>query len=98
MNDTNSIYLVTGAAGFLGGTVCRQLIARGERVRAFVLPNDPAMKFVPEGAQVCEGDLTDPDSLKRFFDVPAGTDIYVIHCASIVTVNQIGRASCRERV
>lgn len=87
MNDTNSIYLVTGAAGFLGGTVCRQLIARGERVRAFVLPNDPAMKFVPEGAQVCEGDLTDPDSLKRFFDVPAGTDIYVIHCASIVTVN-----------
>lgn len=89
MNDANakSIYLVTGAAGFLGGTVCRQLIARGKTVRAFVLPNDPAMKFVPEGAQVCEGDLTDPDSLKRFFDVPAGTDIYVIHCASIVTVN-----------
>ena len=33
MNKT--IYLVTGAAGFLGGTICRQLIERGEMVRAF---------------------------------------------------------------
>lgn len=83
----NSIYLVTGAAGFLGGTVCRQLIARGDKVRAFVLPNDPAMKFVPKEAEICEGDLTNIESLKQFFAVPAGTDIYVIHCASIVTVN-----------
>jgi dihydroflavonol-4-reductase len=34
------MYLVTGAAGFLGGTICRQLVARGDMVRAFVLPND----------------------------------------------------------
>ncbi|MBO5473777.1 MAG: NAD-dependent epimerase/dehydratase family protein [Lachnospiraceae bacterium] len=83
----NSIYLVTGAAGFLGGTVCRQLVARGERVRAFVLPNDKAMKFVPKEAEICEGDLTDMASLRRFFTVPEDTDVYVIHCASIVTVN-----------
>ena len=43
----NVKYLVTGAAGFLGGTICRQLIERGENVRAFVLPGDPAMKYVP---------------------------------------------------
>lgn len=82
-----TLYLVTGAAGFLGGTICRQLIARGERVRAFVLPHDPAMKFVPDEAEICEGDLTDPESLKRFFAVEAGTAVRVIHCASIVTVN-----------
>lgn len=86
MND-NTIYLVTGAAGFLGGTVCRQLIDRGERVRALVLPNDPAMKFVPGEAEICKGDLTDPESLKRFFAVPEGVRLVVIHCASIVTVN-----------
>ena len=36
----NKIYLVTGATGFLGGAICRQLIKSGEKVRAFVLPND----------------------------------------------------------
>ena len=60
------IYLVTGAAGFLGGTVCRQLIDEGRKVRAFILPNDPARKFVPEEAEIVEGDLTDLESLKPF--------------------------------
>ena len=27
----NTIYLVTGAAGFLGSTICRQLVAKGEK-------------------------------------------------------------------
>lgn len=83
----NTMYLVTGAAGFLGGTVCRHLLNRGDQVRAFVLPNDRAMKFVPMEAQLCEGDLCDTGSLKRFFDVPEEMDIVVIHCASIVTVD-----------
>ena len=82
-----TIYLITGAAGFLGGTVCRQLVARGERVRAFVLPGDQAEKYVPGEAEICEGDLTDQASLRRFFDVKPGVLIRVIHCASVVTVN-----------
>ena len=83
------IYLVTGAAGFLGGTICRQLLARqdGSYIRAFVLPNDPAMRYVPQEVEACEGDLTDRASLSRFFDTPAGVEVVVIHCASIVTVN-----------
>ena len=84
--NSNRIYLVTGAAGFLGGTICRQLVERGERVRAFVLPNDKAMKYVPQEAEISEGDLCDKSSLERFFDVDKGS-IVVIHCASIVTVN-----------
>ena len=48
MNATTNktIYLVTGAAGFLGGTICRQLVERGEYVRACVLLNDKAMIFI----------------------------------------------------
>ena len=51
MNNRNGniIYLVTGAADFLGGTFCRQLIERGDAVRAFVLKDDLAMRFVPVG-------------------------------------------------
>lgn len=39
-NIMSRIYLVTGAAGFLGSNVCVQLLERGEKVRALVLPND----------------------------------------------------------
>ncbi len=83
----NIVYLVTGAAGFLGGTVCRKLIERGERVRAFVLPNDPAMRFVPAEAEIVQGDLTNKKSLERLFDIPAGSESIVFHIASIVTVD-----------
>ena len=84
---SNTMYLVTGAAGFLGGTICRQLVDRGEKVRAFVLPNDKAIKFVPKEAEIVEGDLCDMESLRRFFTVPEGTETIVLHIASIVTVN-----------
>lgn len=81
------IYLVTGAAGFLGGTVCRQLVGRGEQVRALVLPNDKAAAYLPKEVEICSGDLCDRESLSRFFDVPSDRRIIVIHTASIVTVN-----------
>ena len=41
---SNTVYLVTGAAGFLGSNICRQLLERGERVRAFVLEGDKWLK------------------------------------------------------
>lgn len=87
MRDTNKVYLVTGAAGFLGGNICRELVERGEQVRALVLPNDASKKYLSEKIDVVEGDLCDMDSLRHFFDVPAGTEKVVMHIASIVTVN-----------
>jgi len=87
MANKNTKILVTGAAGFLGGTICRQLVDRGDDVRAFVLPNDPAMKYVPAEAEVVAGDLTDKESLERFFTVDEGTETIVLHIASIVSVN-----------
>lgn len=84
---SKKIYLVTGAAGFLGGTICRQLIERGDRVRAFVLPDDRAIKYVPEEAEIVKGDLCDVASLERLFCIPDGYESIVLHIASIVTVN-----------
>ncbi len=87
MSKAKRKILVTGAAGFLGGTICRQLVERGDDVRAFVLPNDPAMKFVPAEAEVCAGDLCDKESLEKFFTVEEGVETIVLHIASIVSVN-----------
>ncbi|MBR3952188.1 MAG: NAD-dependent epimerase/dehydratase family protein [Oscillospiraceae bacterium] len=82
----NTIYLVTGAAGFLGSTTCRQLIKEGKKVRGFVLPNDPAAKYLPEEVEVIYGDLCDKESVEKFFAVPEGTESICLHIASIVTV------------
>ena len=83
----NTMYLVTGAAGFLGSNICRQLALRGDQDRAFVLPDDPGANYLPFGVEIAEGDLTDTGSLEKFFTVPEGTKAVVLHIASIVTVN-----------
>ena len=84
---SNILYLVTGAAGFLGSNICRQLLERKQKVRGLVLPNDPATKYIPKEVEVIEGDLCNLDSLEPFFSVPNGTKTIVIHVASMVTVN-----------
>lgn len=84
---SNTLYLVTGAAGFLGNTICRQLVERGDHVRAFVLPNDPSIKYLPYEVELCMGDICNMEDVKRFFTVPEGTETIVLHIASIVTVN-----------
>ena len=87
MADNKTTYLVTSAAGFMGGIVCRKLLERGETVRAFVLKGDPAIKYVPRGAEIVEGDVRDKESLERFFTVPKGRETVMLHIASIVSMD-----------
>lgn len=82
----NTIYLVTGGAGYLGGEICRQLVSRGDRVRAFILPGDKAADKLPDGVEKIEGDLCDKASLERLFTIDDGEESIVLHIASIVTV------------
>ncbi len=84
---SKTLYLVTGAAGFLGSHVCRQILERGENVRTFVLAGDPAVKYIPKEAEIVNGDLCDIDSLEQFFKVEEGTETIVLHVASMVSVN-----------
>jgi len=57
--------LVTGAAGFLGSHVTRQLVARREDVRVLMRPssNNRAISDLP--LEYVTGDLRDPASLER---------------------------------
>ena len=82
-----TMYLVTGAAGFLGSTICRQLIERGDMVRAFALPNDKSIEYLPKEVEICTGDICDMDDVKRFFNVPEDIETIVLHIASVVTVS-----------
>ena len=58
--------LVTGATGQQGGAVTRQALRRGHHVRLLVRdPAAPAARALADlGAELCVGDLDDPDSLR----------------------------------
>lgn len=82
----NTVYLVTGAAGFLGSTICRQLVAEGKNVRGFVLPGDKSVKYLPKEVEIFEGNICDVASVRKFFSVAEGMETIILHIASIVTV------------
>lgn len=79
-----TIYLVTGAAGFLASTICRQLAADGKKVRGLVHRKAPSL---PEEVEIYKGDICDKESLEPFFTVPEGTETIVLHIASIVALD-----------
>jgi len=57
--------LVTGAAGFLGSHVTRQLVARGENVRVLMRPSSNNRAISDLSLEYVTGDLRDPASLER---------------------------------
>jgi dihydroflavonol-4-reductase len=56
---------ITGASGFVGSAVLRQLIAVGHTVRALVRPNSDRRNLVELPVEIVTGDLTDRASLDR---------------------------------
>jgi dihydroflavonol-4-reductase len=57
--------LVTGAAGFLGSHVARQLVARGENVRVLMRPSSNNRAISDLSLEYVTGDLRDAASLDR---------------------------------
>jgi dihydroflavonol-4-reductase len=57
--------LVTGAAGFLGSHVTRQLVARGEEVRVLIRASSSNRAISDLPLEYVTGDLQDPASLER---------------------------------
>lgn len=81
------IYILTGATGLLGANILRQLIDKGERVRALVSANSPAVASMPEATELVVGNLLDLDSLEELFTVPEGLELIVIHSAAMVAMD-----------
>jgi dihydroflavonol-4-reductase len=57
--------LVTGATGFVGANVVRELLARGQAVRVLARPTSDRQAIAGLPVQICEGDLLDPSSVRR---------------------------------
>ncbi len=57
--------LVTGATGFVGAAVARALAARGHGLRLLARPGSDRRNLKDLAAEVAEGSLDDPQSLKR---------------------------------
>src|ERR1700691_2705174 len=68
---------VTGATGFIGSALVKELIAAGHQVIGVCRSDDKAPALAASGAEVYRGSIDDPDSLK---DGAARSD-GVIHLA-----------------
>ncbi len=73
---------VTGATGHIGNTLVRELVARGERVRALALPLEDTTPLRGLDVDLVKGNVLDEASLIEAFE---GSDL-VYHLAGIVSI------------
>ena len=78
-------YFVTGATGFLGRAVVRQLLTKTSEIYALIMKDDPLAADLPIGIHIRMGNVCDHSSLDSFLDGADGKSC-VIHCAGIVSV------------
>ena len=77
-------YVITGAAGHLGGTIVRILLEQGAEVRGLLMPNE--QPIVP-GAEYIRGNVLEPDGLLPLFQRDQNEKLVVIHTAGLIDVS-----------
>ncbi|MFI4974060.1 MAG: hopanoid-associated sugar epimerase [Caulobacterales bacterium] len=95
--QSGDLILVTGASGFVGSAVLRAALARGVKARALVRPTSPGHNFVGLDCEIVQGDMTDPQSMRRamqgvryLFHVAADYRLWAPDPAQIMRANVEG--------
>ncbi len=78
--------LVTGGAGYIGGTVARLLLAGGNAVTIYDNLSHSKRSALPAGAEFVEGDLADRALLER--TLTAGRFDGVLHFAALIEAGE----------
>ncbi|MEA2199901.1 MAG: ornithine--oxo-acid transaminase [Solirubrobacteraceae bacterium] len=76
-----NVCLVTGATGFIGGSLTRRLVQEGYSVRCLVRASSDTSLLDEQDVQIAVGDLTSARSLAHAVD---GCH-YVLHCGALVS-------------
>lgn len=74
---------VTGATGHVGNVLVRELVGRGQKVRAVVHPDETTEAIAGLDVEVVRADVRNPESL---FSAFVGADL-VYHLAGIITIS-----------
>jgi len=89
--------LITGATGFVGSAVLRQLLAAGHNVRALVRPKSDRRNVTGLPVEIVNGDVTDRQSLDRamagcstLFHVAADYRLWLLKSGEMYETNVIG--------
>ena len=81
----SKLYLVTGGTGHVGTVLINELLAKNVSIRALVRPG--RREGIPAGVDVYEGDITNLDSMRDFFQTSGFDSVTLIHCAALITIS-----------
>lgn len=103
MSGSGDLFLVTGAAGFVGSAVVQALVARGHRVRALVRGTSDRRNLEGLNIEIAEADLRDARATRRamaggtaLFHVAADYRLWARDPEEIVRNNRLTTTNAME--
>ncbi|MCM1225670.1 MAG: NAD-dependent epimerase/dehydratase family protein [Lachnospiraceae bacterium] len=78
------MYIITGANGHLASTIIRYLVKQDCLIRGLILPSEENRDR--KNITYYKGDITKPETMDEIFSGTEDYDVYVIHTAGIISV------------